>query len=723
MRRYYLITIIFFSFTLQIFPQDWFWQNPIPTSNSLYGVKFLNDSIAYCVGNGGFMMKSTDAGLTWESINSNTSLFLTDIFYIDEYNFIAAGLEGTIIKSFDGGITWQVISSGVGYIFNDIFFVDTDIGWISGSNNSHFGMILKSTDGGNVWEVIISGFHGRLISIHFFDPNNGLVIDYYGMYSTTDGGINWNGISSGYSGFRKMLFISSSNGFIIGDNGLIIKTTDGGNTWEQKNSGTNITLRAIDFKDENNGIVVGLDGVVLVTTDAGESWENISSQYDYFDDLYAISINNDGITLLGGIRGELVRSADSGTTWNRIRQGYLNHLNAIYMLNKEKGWVVGDEGIILRTTNGGDNWNRADSITNKNLRDVLFISDSIGWIVGDSGNVFKTYNYGQSWEPVYQFGSIDINSIFFVNKNIGWIAGSNGSIYNTTDSGILWTLQMTNTTRELISIFFSDENNGWCIKSHWPGDPVLLKTTNGGFIWESVTGVWLPVYSIHFVDSSTGWTVGGGTEYSNLDYGQVYNTTNSGLTWQRYLYGYGDEWGYRFFDVHFLDFQRGWIFGRILGPRGNHREGVVAYTTDGGESLIFQRSSTANPLVSASIIDETQIWVVGKYGTILITTNGGVSFVEEEEIDDIPTNYNLSQNYPNPFNPITTIKYQIPELSFVTLKVFDVLGSEVVILVSEEKPTGNYEIELNASSLSSGIYFYRLQAGSFIETRKMVLLR
>jgi outer membrane protein assembly factor BamB len=85
--------------------------------------------------------------------------------------------------------------------------------------------------------------------------------------------------------------------------------------------------------------------------------------------------------------------------------------------------------------------------------------------------------------------------------------------------------------------------------------------------------------------------------------------------------------------------------------------------------------------------------------------------------------YDLEQNYPNPFNPSTTIRYEIPELSFVTLKIYDVLGNEVATLVEEEKQTGKYETEFNAVNLPSGIYFYRLQTGSFVETKKMILLK
>jgi len=93
----------------------------------------------------------------------------------------------------------------------------------------------------------------------------------------------------------------------------------------------------------------------------------------------------------------------------------------------------------------------------------------------------------------------------------------------------------------------------------------------------------------------------------------------------------------------------------------------------------------------------------------------------------IPTEFSLSQNYPNPFNPTTTIKYAISNRQLVTLKVYDILGSEIATLVNEDKTAGNYEVEFKSSvgslQLASGIYFYRLQAGNFIETKKMVVLK
>jgi len=99
----------------------------------------------------------------------------------------------------------------------------------------------------------------------------------------------------------------------------------------------------------------------------------------------------------------------------------------------------------------------------------------------------------------------------------------------------------------------------------------------------------------------------------------------------------------------------------------------------------------------------------------------GTVGVESE--DQIPTQYSLGQNYPNPFNPSTTISFSILNSEFITLKVFDVLGNEAATLVNEEKSAGTYQVEFDANKLSSGIYFYKLQAGNFIETKKMILMK
>ncbi len=147
-----------------------------------------------------------------------------------------------------------------------------------------------------------------------------------------------------------------------------------------------------------------------------------------------------------------------------------------------------------------------------------------------------------------------------------------------------------------------------------------------------------------------------------------------------------------------------------------------------------------NPILYEHQELENSIWVLSLGDSTLDyygINNGGdffqgymVTFVwESKDINSVkkegyfPSNYSLSQNYPNPFNPSTTIKYSIPKSNFVTLKVFDVLGKVVATLVNGEKLQGNYEINFNGKNLSSGVYFYRLEAGSFMETKKFLLLK
>jgi len=94
-----------------------------------------------------------------------------------------------------------------------------------------------------------------------------------------------------------------------------------------------------------------------------------------------------------------------------------------------------------------------------------------------------------------------------------------------------------------------------------------------------------------------------------------------------------------------------------------------------------------------------------------------------EDGGNYPKEFALGQNYPNPFNPSTTFKYEIPKESYITLKVYDILGREVTTLVNEQQRAGYYEIDWNAVNNSSGVYFYKIQAGDYVDTKKMILLR
>ena len=121
--------------------------------------------------------------------------------------------------------------------------------------------------------------------------------------------------------------------------------------------------------------------------------------------------------------------------------------------------------------------------------------------------------------------------------------------------------------------------------------------------------------------------------------------------------------------------------------------------------------------------------VAGTYGRSMyrLDLNSLIDINDDKE-NTIVNNFKLEQNYPNPFNPNTNIGFRIANFGFVSLKIYDILGNEVATLVNEEKPAGEYEIEFNSHSgefrnLTSGIYFYRLEAGSYSKTMKMILLK
>jgi hypothetical protein len=111
----------------------------------------------------------------------------------------------------------------------------------------------------------------------------------------------------------------------------------------------------------------------------------------------------------------------------------------------------------------------------------------------------------------------------------------------------------------------------------------------------------------------------------------------------------------------------------------------------------------------------------GESDTVILSFVPLTPDVREE--NGLPTGYFLTQNFPNPFNPVTTIRYGIPQLSFVRLEVFDALGRKVITLVEGNRERGSYRAEWNARGEASGIYYYRLSAGGFIETKSLVLLK
>jgi len=219
------------------------------------------------------------------------------------------------------------------------------------------------------------------------------------------------------------------------------------------------------------------------------------------------------------------------------------------------------------------------------------------------------------------------------------------------------------------------------------------------------------MYSFQFINSNQGWTIG---NYKGGK-GRILKTTDGGNNWTLC----GNPPSTYYYSVYFANENTGWVAGNS-----------IIKTTDGGNTWIRQKSPST--VSSIFFLNDNIGWAVGN-GIFKTTDGGGMVSVKDEKKprNNLPEQIELFQNYPNPFNPSTTISFQLSTISSVKLKVFDILGREVARLIDEKLEAGSHRIILDASRMVSGIYFYRLQAhsiegrqaGNFVETKKIILLR
>lgn len=395
----------------------------------------------------------------------------------------------------------------------------------------------------------------------------------------------------------------------------------------------------------------------------------------------------------------------TNSQWISQNSNTNQRLLTCFFLNENLGWAGGNEGCVLKTTDGGINWNYYSIGTKYTIHAIHFADSLKGWAAlytftpSRAGYIIATTDGGTNWYYQYYIDGFTIHNVYFYDENIGWAVGSNGIFLRTLNGGATWQEDFVSPQWSW-SLCFVNPNVGW-VGDGYSG--YVRKTTDGGFTWQyNSVPTYSTMYDIDFVNENVGWAVG--------EYGHIIKTEDGGELWSLQNNSYSQELN----DVEFVNENNGWAIG--MG-------GIILNTTNGGTTWIQQRTYDYSDLFAVCFPDSNNGWAVGDNGIIFHTINGGVTSVEEGQIVGLPTEYNVAQNYPNPFNPSTTIKYSIPQSSNVIIKVFDVLGNEVVTLVSEEKPSGTYELNWNAANLPSGVYFYRLQAGSFVETKKMILLK
>jgi hypothetical protein len=234
-----------------------------------------------------------------------------------------------------------------------------------------------------------------------------------------------------------------------------------------------------------------------------------------------------------------------------------------------------------------------------------------------------------------------------------------------------------------------------------------LRTTNGGNTWiHDHTGYSYEFLYIYFFDENVGWICGTS--------GVIMLTENNGIPVELSNFD-----GYTENNIVTLN----WTTATELNNSGFEIERKYKYKS--WEKIEFVPGhGTTTEKQFYQFQDQPERSGIFSYKLKQINFDGTFEYSNEISIEyNASFTFQLEQNYPNPFNPLTIIKYQIPKRSFVTLKVYDVLGNEISTLVNEKNPAGSYEYDFNATGLPSGIYLYRLQAGDFADIRKMILIK
>jgi photosystem II stability/assembly factor-like uncharacterized protein len=404
--------------------------------------------------------------------------------------------------------------------------------------------------------------------------------------------------------------------------------------------------------------------------------------------------------------------------WSFKPTGLTSHFNSISHSNNNSLYISGfDEylyrGYILKSTDNGSNWIIQRSDSAYDIRSISFYNNYV-WAMTNkdtyNGQILKSTDGGETWQFCSKLYDLpEMYWIKFFNENEGVALGDSWSgletiFYKTTDGGSNWQSSIIEDYFRASTGYFYDFNTGWFAGSH--GD--VFKTTDGGITWINQTDIhpYPDFNAVFFVNENVGWAAGGSyrTEV-------IIKTKDGGDHWTPQVYGEADQ---ELTNIFFIDEQTGWAIGS---------SGKILKTTDGGTNWIKQQSGTLSRLNQVYFTDPDNGWIVGENAVILKTTNGGTTFVLEEKNTESPDKFILSQNYPNPFNNSTVIIYSIPKEELVTIKIYNILGEEVAALVNETKAAGNYKVTFNSDNLTSGVYLYKLTSGGFTQTKKMILLK
>lgn len=403
--------------------------------------------------------------------------------------------------------------------------------------------------------------------------------------------------------------------------------------------------------------------------------------------------------IAGGVTTPYVfRTTNGGGSWVSISTTGLpvKALMCIWAIDENTAYVgdggdaagtAGGDAAVSKTTNGGLNWTtifNTGSGTTGFFNGIVFSrkTPSFGFAESDpptgAGNPYYvqiTTNGGVNWTltspPGVPSNASAMNSLVCIdNQFYGFGMNNSAQIYRTTNGGTNWGLGVLGLADVFTSGFAFNDNKLFGIASTSTSFPTIARTTDGGTTWNPVslggTGTSTMVSMKWITNSNTCYYAGAGAA------ALIFKSTNSGANWTAMTVPGGAV------DFTFFDFV------------------LVGNTATG--------------------------YAISPSGTVIKLSETVTTIHSENNV--IPSDFKLNQNYPNPFNPSTTINFSIPKSEFVTLKIYNILGKEVATVVNQKLEAGSYNELFEApSDLTSGVYFYKLTAGSFTNTKKMTVLK
>jgi photosystem II stability/assembly factor-like uncharacterized protein len=377
-----------------------------------------------------------------------------------------------------------------------------------------------------------------------------------------------------------------------------------------------------------------------------------------------IVVNDTGHIFVATTTG-LYRSKDYGSTWTFLNTATPPDWAGEIRLNS-RGDIFLKKYLVYRSTDNGSNWFCCNSGWPSNESPLSITVTPSGTILASTNpgvGIYKSTNNGDSWIPTNLTNAVVY--CFASDKNGHIYAGPfQDGIYRSDDDGSTWTQMSLGFPKQtaVLAMTVAPNQHIYCRVNYYINNQpyfAFYRSTNSGNSWIMMADSCMQAQDL-IVTSS-------GVIYGATYEGGVYRSTDNGTSWAQFNSGLSDLRTVAF----------------ALNP-----DGFLYLATYSG---VYH---SVSPVTSVNTFD-----ALG------------------------PVTYSLEQNYPNPFNPSTNISFNLPRSSFVSLKVFDLLGREVASIISEEMQAGRYSHKWNAASLPSGVYFYRLQAGLFTETKKLVLLR